>query len=338
MSTFILALIQILKDLKYFAIVFLVIIFMFGEMMHIAITSANNGAFCTEHEGKLSTPGQDFCSPNLYPSYFRVYSMLLGDFNLEHYRETQGMEILFVIFTLIGMIIMLNVLIAIVSDSYQKSSIGSGLLFAMSRVSFVAQHEALEAFLRPGAIPIRHMAYYANPRNLFKIFVTLFRWAILFSFIFTALSTERFLFQSVVRQMREMDFKDMESIMMFLLGFVLAFILTFAIWILILETFEPVLRACAPKFVIRRLDSSTGGTAYLVKQFTTFIFGLNDDDTFSGKVEKNENDNWSDRLEKSFERAISKTKEDLTSELQDLEKRLLEKQKTLAESSTYGRL
>ena len=77
-----------------------------------------------------------------------LQAFLLGDFELDDVTETIGSSILFIIFTIFGIIILLNVLIAIISDSYEKSIMSSNILFGKARVMFVAQNDALEAFLR----------------------------------------------------------------------------------------------------------------------------------------------------------------------------------------------
>jgi Ion transport protein len=61
MATFIMALAQILKDLRFFAVVLIVCIFMFGDMMQIAVSSKDNGQFCANND-IISGPVQDFCS------------------------------------------------------------------------------------------------------------------------------------------------------------------------------------------------------------------------------------------------------------------------------------
>lgn len=121
MATFILAVIQILLDLRYFAVVMIVVIFMFADMMRIAVSTKDNGAFCLSlaHDagGQLQGPIRDFCSSNPGDSILRVYSIVIGDYSLDDYEITRGMTILFVILTLICVIVMLNVLITVISDS-----------------------------------------------------------------------------------------------------------------------------------------------------------------------------------------------------------------------------
>ena len=96
MSTFILALLEILSDIKYFLVVLVVVIFMFGDMFHLAVSrlpcsvmsvsirmsnearydtmqvsTKDDGDFCTQDD--LEGPTQDFCNRQLTSSYLRVY-------------------------------------------------------------------------------------------------------------------------------------------------------------------------------------------------------------------------------------------------------------------------
>jgi hypothetical protein len=56
-----------------------------------------------------------------------VYSLILGDFELSQYQLSDGVTFLFVTLTLLGTIIMLNVLIAVVTNSYE-GSIGTSVI------------------------------------------------------------------------------------------------------------------------------------------------------------------------------------------------------------------
>jgi hypothetical protein len=65
-------LMQILFDMRYFMIVMLVVIFMFGDMFHFAVSTLDQGNFCLQ-DG-LADPTEDFCVPTTAtPSYLRVY-------------------------------------------------------------------------------------------------------------------------------------------------------------------------------------------------------------------------------------------------------------------------
>jgi Ion transport protein len=113
--------------------------------------------------------------------------MLIGDYELSDLRDTPGITILFVIFTVIGVVILLNVLIAVVSDSYEKATISSSLLFGGGRVIFVAQNEALESLLKPDMTPL---PYSSSIKNICTALWRLLRWFILLAILATAYDCE----------------------------------------------------------------------------------------------------------------------------------------------------
>lgn len=81
----------------------------------IAVGTKDNGDFCDTNEENLDSTVEDFCTDNdRTGAYLRVYALLLGDFELDSYRQTEGLTALFVIFTVVGVVILLNVLIAVI--------------------------------------------------------------------------------------------------------------------------------------------------------------------------------------------------------------------------------
>ena len=112
--------------------------------------------------------------------------MLLGDYELSSLRDTTGITVLFVIFTSVGVVILLNVLIAIVSDSYERSMLSSALIFGRARALFVAQNGSLEAFLRPGDIAM-FMRKDGSARSTWsRYLLQILRWAMLVAILATA--------------------------------------------------------------------------------------------------------------------------------------------------------
>ena len=73
MATFILALSQILYDIRFFVLVLAVCVLMFGDMFHIAVSQQDNGEVCEQEEGNSAM--DDFCS-TAWESYLRVYVSL----------------------------------------------------------------------------------------------------------------------------------------------------------------------------------------------------------------------------------------------------------------------
>ena len=97
------------------------------------------------------------------------------------------------ILTSLGVVILLNVLIAVIADSYEKATVSSAMLFGRARVTFVAQNEALEAFLKPGVNPLRAFRGPVANRTVLSRLSTIFRWFVLLGIIATAGDTALFL-------------------------------------------------------------------------------------------------------------------------------------------------
>jgi hypothetical protein len=79
-------------------------------MLHVLITT-DDDHFCTQ-SGPLDSSQTDFCSPRLIDGYLRTYVILMNDFDLSSFRESNVITFVFILYTLLGSIIMLNVLIA----------------------------------------------------------------------------------------------------------------------------------------------------------------------------------------------------------------------------------
>jgi hypothetical protein len=80
LATFIVALKQILFDIRFFCVVFMILIFCFGDMVHLVFVLDDN-IDCTQPEDE-SAAAEDFCSPFLVDSYIRVYGGIIGDIAL----------------------------------------------------------------------------------------------------------------------------------------------------------------------------------------------------------------------------------------------------------------
>ena len=158
----------------------------------------------------IASNGYDRFVTSLTRTFFNQ-AILLGDITLEQLTATSGTTILFVIFTLFGVIILLNVLIAIISDSYEKATLRGQVLFARARVMFVAQNESLERFLKPR---LRHRQQHqqqepTHPLSAEERYVAAWnrmkrigRWLVLTAVLGTALFTEAWLvatFASLLR-------------------------------------------------------------------------------------------------------------------------------------------
>lgn len=82
-------------------------------MLHIIITTEDS-SYCNAVNGTLPDSQEDFCSAYTIDYYYRMYAVLIGEFDIADYRDkdSASVDIVFFIFTILGVIILLNVLIA----------------------------------------------------------------------------------------------------------------------------------------------------------------------------------------------------------------------------------
>jgi len=139
LATFVLAIIQIIRDTGMFLSVLLIVLLGF------------TGMFATMNEGRLPS-GEKFVGNDvnqiLWYYFKRLYLILLGEFEISGVKLEEHFW-LFIVFTFFAIIILLNVLIAIVGDSYDMSFVHSQKLFGRARVESVAELVALEQYIKP---------------------------------------------------------------------------------------------------------------------------------------------------------------------------------------------
>jgi len=139
MATFVMAIVQISKDIFWFMVILVVVVLCFAQMFFTLLVPGNCNAESTL-QNRLD------CEPSEY--YLKVYSVLLGDFGLfdreEDFFNARFALAVFVIFTFLIAIVLLNVLIAIISDSYEKCLLRSRHLFGRARVLQLAEIIAIQ--------------------------------------------------------------------------------------------------------------------------------------------------------------------------------------------------
>ena len=155
--------------------------------------------------------------------------VLLGNFEVNDYRGNSATIAVFLAFTILGVIILLNVLIAIVSDSYENSKVGAKALFGKARIGFLAEHLALERFLQPGQNPLASLnedGRILDPHRCATIASRVLRWVVLLGMLTTVLFAEVFLVRQAVSALLE----DNASILLLTLLISMSTILTVALW------------------------------------------------------------------------------------------------------------
>ena len=103
---------------------------------------------------------QEFCSDNLLSVVTRMYSVLVGDVALEYFQSSDALVTVFVFFSFFSIIILLNILIAIIIDSYDSSKQRSREIFYRARIEYAAHLVARKQFLSPRQRSDFHVATY----------------------------------------------------------------------------------------------------------------------------------------------------------------------------------
>lgn len=234
------------------------------------------------------------------------------------------MLVLYIMLTLLGLIIMLNVIIAVISDSYERAKIQSGVLFGRARVSFVAQNEALESFLRPGINPVQELTALTNPSSFLVVIVQILRWLVLISLIVTTM----YAFVYIIGRSVVGISNGMAPFKLFLL-FVFLVILTPALCVLFLFAVGSIIRTYCPERITGVYEKVDRNMNALVRSVGRRVMGLEDvtgTETWSGDDSNGaEEGDWQGRTsyaEKSFEKKVEQETEDIKSELYELEKRM----------------
>ena len=139
LATFVLAILQIAKDIFWFCIILLTLVISFSQMFFTLMAPP------TCATGELS--GRQ-CQQSEY--LLRVYTILLGDFGLFTRDDfASGFSVLLVvIYSFLVTVVLLNVLIAIASDSYEKCLLKSQKLFGRARVMLIAELASFQSLLR----------------------------------------------------------------------------------------------------------------------------------------------------------------------------------------------
>jgi len=135
LATVVLAIFEISKDIIWFLMILFIIMLAFSQMFHTMLSSPDD---CN---------GVQFCGKNIIVNLLQAYYIMLGgDGGPDNGFAENG---LMFAYTLLVVIVLLNVLIAIISDSYDKARINSEKLFGRARIMFVAELTALEKLLQP---------------------------------------------------------------------------------------------------------------------------------------------------------------------------------------------
>jgi len=195
LATSVLAIMQILIDIFSFLSVLIVFLLGFAQI------------FTTFDLFKVG-------DMNFWKNFRRTYYILLGEFEMTNVT-IDGKFAFFFVFTFFVIIILLNVLIAIVGDSYEKSLIHSEKLFGRARVETVAELVALEQFFfRPSSPATTKQTRRAIEYSAFRSILVLFVCCI----VAALLAFSIFITNKNINQMQWLDFVSISLVFLLLLG------------------------------------------------------------------------------------------------------------------------
>ena len=142
---------QVVKDIFWFFWIMVVIIFAFSQMFFTTL-SCNQGD-CRNPNVISEMYGLGRGSPfdNFYATLLYSYAILLGQIDL-YLFDTPFTTLLWVLYTFSVVIVVLNFLIAIVGDSYDKSMTKIEMHFGRARLMFMVE---VSAFLSYVVAPIQ---------------------------------------------------------------------------------------------------------------------------------------------------------------------------------------
>jgi len=276
-----------------------------------------------------------------------MYAVMLGDFELAEYKEPLSVAVIFFFFTILGVIILLNVLIAVISDSYEKSKESSLLLFGRARVHFVAEQIALESFLRPGRNPLMGvknvldgtpLARDGNVGTIWKCTSNVVRWIFILSLLGSTVTTTFFLLGEMLK------FRDLSRPGLFFFYLFMTLVLLVATWTVCTFVFSDLFRFVFRGPLQRCIKFGERWTGVIINVVVVHFLGLHSspssrDHSFFGeekehnaftKEEDNQDEDLKERMfimEKSLQKAVSDTKRVLTKRIATTEERLMKEEK-----------
>ena len=106
-----------------------IVVFMFGHAFYLLLADVQVEFHDVDEDPPFKTIPATLSS---------LYKMILGDFNTDAYPDNLSW-LLFCLFMFVVVIVMLNVLIAIVSDSYDSALVASSELFWKARVDLISE-------------------------------------------------------------------------------------------------------------------------------------------------------------------------------------------------------
>jgi hypothetical protein len=231
----------------------------------------------------------------------------------------------------VGVIILLNVLIAVVSDSYVQATAGAKSLFGKARVGFLAEHMALEQFLQPGTNPLQGIdqELTRNPRECLSIISRTIRWIALLGLLVTAFFAEVY----VVGRAINAVLGGSSDILVAFFMILMAAILTIGLWVVIHDLLQKTFGTLVQKYSVPILTRLFRGIDWVMVKSMDYLrtvafgdFGIDDDI---------KEDDSKEYLEKVIREVVAESERNLVARIQRAEGGLRSHEQSLSDSLRY---
>jgi hypothetical protein len=233
----------------------------------------------------------------------QVYAIIIGDFALSDFQQDDFVTIMWFLVTFIGLVVIMNTLIAVITTSYDRSEKTSIILFRRARCEFVASTAAIQGFLRPGI--------FSGSRVQWKleggfIVASIARWVFIILFLVAVVFSSLYLIQGLIAAIKE------AHVMAVIAMLFLCLVMVYTLWITFMFVVGlMLLPLCCGKSSRATLLLKAVNT-FIVEKAAAQMFGVDVADTRGGEVIrlKNEEGNFSelfdriDRLEKTLEKVL----------------------------------
>lgn len=144
LSAFIVTMNKVIQDMTLFLIFLIIGCYSFANVMMMTIYTTLP-EYCDGISLTDSSFEADFCSLNPNRGAVRAFAILAGNVQVDAYNMNPWTTSIWVIYTVYGVIVLLNILIAIVTDSYQHSYSKRLALANSERIPLLAKHLRLKS-------------------------------------------------------------------------------------------------------------------------------------------------------------------------------------------------
>jgi len=132
------------RGLIWCLLIFFLIIAIFANI--ITFTFKDNGG-CSDTPIEDPTI-EDFCSGSRITSFIRAYTVIIGEFTLESYNENMFTSILLFLYSIVGSLFFINVVIVVICRCYEESFSQQNRVLGVYRIPFLAKIRLLQVIMK----------------------------------------------------------------------------------------------------------------------------------------------------------------------------------------------